>query len=76
MSGNGQMERPTLRVAISVQQAARMLKVSRSSVMRYLEDGTLEGFQYRPNGWWHIYLDSVLSLRERASQAAAAGVPR
>jgi len=51
------------RQEMDVNRAAKMLMCSRMTVLRYLEDGTLEGYQLKqPRGWWRVYLDSVEKL--------------
>jgi excisionase family DNA binding protein len=51
---------------ISVSNAARMLSLSRWTVVRMLEDGTLEGCQLRKRGWRRVKYESVLKLRKDA----------
>lgn len=52
----------TRRTEISVSTAAKMLMVSQMTVLRYLEDGTLAGYQMKERSWWRVYLDSVEAL--------------
>jgi hypothetical protein len=52
------------RVIVTVGRAADMLGRSPSTVVRYWEEGTLEGFK-GTNRWLYLFLDSVLHLRDQ-----------
>jgi excisionase family DNA binding protein len=54
---------------ISVSLAAKLLGVSRDSVYRLIEDGTLRAYQHRGHGWWHVMHESVLRQLDRTKKA-------
>ena len=58
---------------LSVNQVASRLHVSSMTVLRYVEEGKLRGFQMAQRGWWHILEESV-SQFERSLQAQIGGL--
>lgn len=50
---------------VSVSWVANRLKVSTVTVLRYREQGLLEGFQFVPRGWWRITKASVIVFEKR-----------
>ena len=55
---------------VAVKFAAQRLGVSEVTVLRYLDDGTLRGFQLKPRGWWHILKSSLDALEKRMLEQA------
>jgi hypothetical protein len=47
-------------VKISLPRAAELIGCSESTARRLLEEGAIDGYQLRENGWWIILLDSVV----------------
>ncbi len=59
---------------IFVGQAASILKVSRNTVERLCEEGTLRARRFPDRGWWRIERDSVVEHRERVAREVTARV--
>lgn len=47
---------------VSVSSAAERLGVSRDTVLRYIEAGTLTGYRFTERGWWRVTKSSIDSL--------------
>ena len=63
-------------VTVSTARAAELLGVSSSTVLRMLEEGTLEGFKLRrnkPNSPFRVIRDSILRVLEEWRREA--GIP-
>ncbi len=50
---------------ISTAEAARMLRISRSTVERYFEKGVLTGEKHPITGWRSVSVKSVLALMKK-----------
>jgi len=50
---------------VSVATAARLLGLSRRTILHMLEDGRLEGTRERRRGWWKVHRAAVARMRER-----------
>jgi excisionase family DNA binding protein len=50
---------------ISSRAAARILRVSQTTVYRLIEDGSIKGWQLKAGGWWRIEYDSVIDYRAK-----------
>lgn len=51
---------------VTVSWTAQRLRVSNVTVLRYLEEGSIRGYQMKkPRGWWRIDKDSVLAFERR-----------
>jgi excisionase family DNA binding protein len=51
---------------ISVSTVARLLRLSRWTVVRMIQEGTLEAWRPRARGPYHVKYESVLEFRRRA----------
>ncbi len=47
---------------VSVATAARLLGVSRRTLLYLLAEGRLQGWRLRPRGWWKVYRESLARL--------------
>lgn len=54
--------------AISVQRAAELLGVSRTTVYRYIEEDLLKGWHFKRRGQYKVSYDSVIDLLNRAEE--------
>jgi excisionase family DNA binding protein len=61
------------RIEVSAGTAAKMLTVKKMTVLRYLEEGRLDGYQRRERGWWRVYLDSVEAMINERQNGAQNG---
>lgn len=52
---------------VSISWVANRFKVSVMTVIRYREQGLLEGFQFVPRGWWRITKASVIEFEKRVA---------
>ena len=56
---------------VGVATTARLLRVSRRTVLHMLEDGRLEGTRVPPRGWWKIsraYIARLIAPQAGAKQ--------
>ena len=51
------------RSPVSPSTAAKILEVGRTTVIRWIQDGTLSAFKYHGRGHWQVDYDSVMRLR-------------
>jgi predicted site-specific integrase-resolvase len=50
---------------VSVQWTAKQLGVSDMTVLRYREEGLLQGYQMKDRGWWRIIRSSVVEYEQK-----------
>ena len=58
---------------LSVTAAAARLRISRDTVIRYIESGTLQGYQLADRGWWSVSKASVDALERRIREQIGQG---
>lgn len=58
------------RHTISTTRAAEMLAVSRHTIVRMCEDGSLKAYRVRELSPWRIYYDSVIERIEQMNREA------
>lgn len=62
-------------VDVSTGTAARMLRVTRMTVIRYIDEGKLEGHRLHETGHYRVTLASVEAMINRRAAAVAAADP-
>ena len=60
---------------ISVAAAAKRLHISRDTVIRYIEAGTLRGYRLTARGWWQVTKQSVEALERSIREQVEALTP-
>lgn len=53
---------------IPVAVAAQRLRISRDTVIRYIESGTLRGCRLSDRGWWRVSKASVEAMERRIQE--------